>query len=445
MRTPIRCPRTRPLLVATLFLCLAPVSAMAVNLMDVFTVSLQSDPVFRSVGASNRAAQEGIAQSRAGLLPVISFGATVATNDQDIRRPAAISANGNFDSSSMTLSITQPIYRRDRWIAIGQATTRVRQSDISYAAARQDLMIRVSQRYFGLLQASDDVDFAVASRDAIQQQLSQAKQRFEVGLIAITDVEEAQARYDLANATVIEAENALDNAREALREVSGEYYEAIAPLAVDVPLLVPTPNDIEAWAATALEQNLQLRSANEATLVARDEIQRVEAGHLPTLDLVGTHTRSDTLGGPAGGTDTWTSTLGLQLTVPIYEGGVVLSRTRQSRALYQQSLEDLETVRRSTQRQARDAFLGVRSGISRVKALKQALSSTESALEAVRAGFDVGTRTSVDVLNAQSDLYGARRDYARARYQYILDILSLKQAAGTLSEEDITEVNGWLR
>ena len=190
-----------------------------------------------------------------------------------------------------------------------------------------------------------------------------------------------------------------------------------------------------------------MQAAHEATLIARDEIRRVEAGHLPTLDLVGSHTRADNIGSSSAGSgvETWTTTLSLQLNVPIYEGGAVLSRTRESRHLYEQSVADMETVRRSTQRQAHDAFLGVKSGISRVKALKQALASTESALAAVQAGFEVGTRTSVDVLDAQSDLFEARRNYASARYAYILDILSLKQAAGTLSEEDLMQVNAWLR
>ena len=288
---------------------------------------------------------------------------------------------------------------------------------------------------------------AQANKDAIARQLEEAETRFEVGLIAITDVEEAQARFDLANADVIQAENALDNAREALREVAGEYYGSISSLIDEVPLIVPEPDDIDAWTTIALEQNLQLRAAHEATLVARDEIRRVEAGHLPTLDLVGSHTRSDNRGsGGAGfGVESWTSAIGVQLNLPIYQGGTVLSQTRESRHLYEQSVADLETVRRSTQRQAHDAFLGVKSGISRVRALKQALASTESALAAVQAGFDVGTRTSVDVLDAQSDLFEARRNYASARYAYILDILSLKQAAGTLSEDDLVQVNGWLQ
>ena len=432
---------------ATTALLAATPCAGAADLMDVYAKSLQSDPVLRSAGAANRAAQEQIPQARAGLLPEVTFSASMTANDQEVRRPAAIRSDSDFGSSSMTLSISQPLYRRDRWIAIGQAEGRVRQSDVSYAASRQDLMIRVAQRYFDVLLAADEVEFSVASRGAIAQQLEQARQRFDVGLIAITDVEEAQARFDLANADVIQAENALDNARETLREVSGEYARDLARLVAEVPLLVPEPDDIDRWTDIALEQNLQLRAAHEATLVARDEIQRVEAGHLPTLDLVASQVRSDNLGSRTSGfgVDSTSSALSFRLNVPIYQGGTVMSQTRASRHLYDQTIEDMETVRRSTQRQAHAAFLGVKSGISRVRALKQALASTESALAAVQAGFDVGTRTSVDVLDAQSDLFEARRNYASARYTYILDVLSLKQAAGTLSEEDLAEVNHWLR
>ena len=420
-------------------------STLAVDLMDVYTTSLQRDPVFRSAGAGNRAAQEFIPQARAGLLPEVAFGASAGRTNREIRQPAVIATSDDFSPRDMSLSITQPLYRRDRWIAIGQAESLVRQSDVSYAAARQDLMIRVADRYFRLLNAGDDVNFATGNRDAIRQQLEQAQQRFEVGLIAITDVESAKARYDLANATVIEAESNLNNANEALREITGEYYDHVEQLAVDLPLLVPEPNDIDIWAQTALQQNLEIQAANEVTLVARDEIQRVEAGHLPTLDLVGSHRRTNDTPGSFAGTNTWTTTLALQLNVPIYQGGAVISRTRESVHLHQQTLDDLESVRRAVQRQTHDSFLGVLTGIARVGALKQARISNEAALEAVKAGFDVGTRTSVDVLDAQRDLLLALRDYAQARYLYILDILLLKQAAGTLSEDDLVEVNGWLR
>lgn len=247
---------------------------------------------------------------------------------------------------------------------------------------------------------------------------------------------------------MILAENELDNSREALREVTGEYHEALAALGQAMPLQMPEPNDIDRWTETALNQNLQLAGQRYSADRSRLEIQRVEAGHLPTLDLVGTHGRAvikdSTSGGGSGLRDNSSTAVGLELTVPIYAGGSVLSRTRQSRHLYQREVDEVERIRRSVQRQTRDAFLGVRSGISRVNALEQAVKSNEAAAEAIEAGFQVGTRTTVDVLNAKRDLFRAKRDFAEARYQYIVDILTLKQAAGTLEEEDLRLVNSWL-
>ncbi|RKZ34214.1 MAG: type I secretion protein TolC, partial [Gammaproteobacteria bacterium] len=348
-----------------------------------------------------------------------------------------------FNSNNLLLSITQPIYRKDLVIQLGQAKDQVRQADVTYASARQDLMVRVAQRYFDVLSAKDELEFAHASKEAIYQQLQQSRQRFEVGLIAITDVEEAQAGFDLAVAGEIAAVNQVDNAREALREVIGRYEETLAPLGKELPLVVPDPDDIEAWTQTALEKNLSLQAANMTVDVAFAEIQRIRAGHLPTVDLVGAHDRTDA-GSRLSTTETRTTSLSLQLNVPIYQGGLIMSQTRQARHLHRQAVDELERERRSAQRQTRNAFLGVRSGISRVKALIQAEVSTQSALDAIEAGFEVGTRTSVDVLGAQRELFRARRDLAAARYAYILDILRLKQAAGTLSETDMEQISGWL-
>ena len=300
-------------------------------------------------------------------------------------------------------------------------------------------MMRVSQRYFDVLEAEDELSFARATLEAFRQQLMQSRQRFEVGLIAITDVEEAKAGFDLARAQLIAAENALDTAREALRETSGEYQEDLAPLG-EMPLVTPEPADIDQWTETALAQNLRLLAAGHDAETARREIERARAGHSPTLDAVGLHRREDRTG--LGQTDS--TSIGLQLNLPFYAGGAVLSRTRESRHRYRQALDELERERRRAQRETRDAYLGINSGISRVTALEQAVRSSEAAAGAIEAGFQVGTRTSVDVLNAQRELYGARRDLAGARYNYIRNVLRLKHAAGTLSEDDLRQISAWL-
>ena len=409
-----------------------PAPAPAETLVQIFERARASDSEFRAAGAANRAAQEVRPQARAGLLPSASMGLDAnLTRFQRFR---------DLRSYSIVLSVAQPIHRRDRWIALDQANSRIARADALYAAALQDLMVRASQRYFGVLEAEDELSFARATLEAFEQQLRQSRQRFEVGLTAITDVEEAKAGFDLARSQLIAAENALDTAREALRETTGEYPQELAPLG-RMPLVTPEPADIDKWTETALGQNLRLFASRHNAETARREIERVRAGHYPTLDAVGEHRRSDRISRSGV---TRSTRVGLQLNLPLYAGESVLSQTRESRHRYQQALDELERERRRTQREIREAYLGVNSGISQVAALEQAVRSSEAAADAVEAGFQVGTRTSVDVLNAQRDLFRARRDFARERYTYIRNVLRLKRAAGTLSEDDLRQVSAWL-
>jgi len=428
----------------------AGAGAQSADLMHAYSLALVNDPTFQAAGSVNRAAQEAPTLARSDLLPSINARVNTFGNEADVRRGNFLTGGTgrrNFNTHEGQITLTQPIYRMDRWIALDQARVEVSQADATYAFEHQALMLRVAQRYFEVLSAADTLEFALAERDAFAQQLEQSQQRFEVGLIAITDVEEAKAGFDLARAQVIQAENALDNAREALREVTGEYHVAIATLRDDTPLEMPVPNEIDRWTETALTQNLQLAGQRHASDRARMEIQRVESGHLPTLDLVGSHRRNVANGGTSANAtvDNSNTAIGIELNIPIYAGNSVVSRTRQSRHLYQRELDEVERVRRSVQRQTRDAFLGIRSGISRVGALEQAVKSSAAAADAVEAGFQVGTRTTVDVLDAKRDLFRAKRDHANARYLYIVDTLTLKQAAGTLAEEDLRLVNSWLR
>ena len=424
--------RARALATGVFLMAMAPVTP-AENLLEVFEAALASDPEFLAAGADNRAAREIRPQALAGLLPGVRLSLDTRWNERQ-RRP-------DFRSDNLTLDVEQPLYRRDRRIAVEQADSTIAGADALYAAARQDLMVRVAERYFGVLEAEDELSFAQATLEAFEQQLAQSRQRFEVGLIAITDVEEAEAGFDLSRAQRIAAENALDIAREALRETTGAYQERLAPLG-DMQLVMPQPADIDRWTETALERNLRLLAARHDTETARREIERIQAGHSPTLDAVGSLGLNDSESGISG--ETRRANVGLRLNVPLYSGGSVVSRTRESRHRYQRALDVLERERRSAQRETRDAYLGVDSGISRVQALEQAVRSSETAAEAVEAGFQVGTRTSVDVLDAQRDLFRARRDLSEARYGYVLDVLRLKRAAGTLSEEDLRLISIWL-
>jgi len=415
-------------------LVVASVAASASDLVEIFELALTSDPEFLAAGADHRAAREILPQALAELRPRVRATFDTRWNERQ--------HGTDYRSDHLTLGIEHPIYRRDRRIAIDQADRRIARADALYAAVRQDLALRVAERYFGVLEAEDELGFAQATLEAFEQQLAQSRQRFEVGLIAITDVEEAKAGFDLSRAQLLAAQNALDIAREALREMTGAYQERLAPLR-ETHLVMPEPADIDQWTAIALEKNLRLLAARRDMETARQEIARIRAGHAPTLDAVGSFGLND---GDSGGAlrETRRADVGLRLSFPLYSGGSILSRTRQSRHRYQRSLDLLERERRRVQRETRDAYLGVDSGISRVQALEQAVRSSQTAAEAIEAGFQVGTRTSVDVLNAQRDLFRARRDLSEARYRYVLDVLRLKRAAGTLSEDDLQLVSIWL-
>lgn len=424
-------PALRVLSAGVLLMAVSAASATE-NLLEIFEIALESDPDYLATGAEHRAAQETVPQARANLLPNARLTYESKWNERQRRDDSR--------SDVLTLDVGHPIYHLDRRIALDQAGNRVARADALYAAARQDLMVRVAERYFRVLEAKDELSFAGATLEAFEQQLAQSRQRFEVGLIAITDVEEAKAGFDLSRAQLIAAENALDIAREALRETIGEYQEQLAPLA-ELHLVTPEPADIDKWTEIALEHNLRLLAARHDAEIARKQIGRVRAGDSPTLDAIGSVGLRDS---DSGNGENRHANVGLRLIIPLYNGGSVLSRTRESRHLHQRALDVLERERRRAQRETRDAYLGVNSGISRVNALEQAVRSSEAAAEAIEAGFQVGTRTSVDVLNAQRDLFRARRDLSEARYSYILNVLRLKRAAGTLSEEDLRLVSIWL-
>jgi outer membrane protein len=423
-------------------------TAFGEDLLQVYRLAEQKDPQFLGVQSSYKATLEHVPQARARLLfPNLSISANTTENWQDIKYNSGFSflpgGNYSYNSRGYSLNLTQPVFHWDRYMQLKQAGSEVRQAQLEVDSARQDLIVTVAQRYFDVLAAIDNVEFSRAEKEALARQLDQTQQRFKVGLIAITDVQEAKAGYDLSVADEIAAKKALDDAHEALREVSGDISKNLDQLSDTLPLITPEPADAEKWTQTALKQNLKLASAEAAAEIANREIAVQRAGHYPTVDIVGSHGTNIT-GGQFGHTDTDASAIGVELNVPIYSGGLVVSRTREARFRHEASLDKVEAQRRAATRQARDAYAGVISGISRVEALKQALKSTQTALEATEAGYAVGTRTAVDVVTQERELYGAKRDYAKSRYEYILDTLRLKQAAGTLSPANLEQINKWL-
>ncbi len=423
----------------------ATATVRAEDLWQAYQWAEKKDPQLSAQEANYLAVTEKLPQARAqAYMPKAQVDAAGSVNRQDITT-STVGRGGvsTFINTSYELTVTQPVFHVDRFVQVQQADKNILQAQAQLGAARQDLIVRVAERYFEVLAAMDSLQFAEAEKTALQQQLEQSRKRFEVGLIAITDLQEAQAGHDRAVAQEIETRNQVENAQEALREVVGNDPRHLAQLGSSLPLAMPQPADIDKWTQTALRQSLQIAAAQHAADVAEDEIKRQRAGHYPSLDINGSHGYTDRGGQfPA---QTEASSIGLALTVPVYEGGAVVSRTREARHRHQEALDRLEQQRRATHRGARSAYLGVISNINRIKALEQAVVSNQTAVQATQTGFEVGTRTGVDVVTAERTLFQGRRDFARARYDYVLNSLRLKQAAGTLSPEDVVQVNAWLK
>ena len=437
----------RKILISLSFSLLVISPLQAENLADIYKLALVNDPTFAAAKQEFLATQEIKEQRFALFLPAISLGANY-TNINQKYTVAGADTKYDYSTNSYGLNLKQMIYRHDYFVQYKQADYQVAQASANFNNAAQELILRVSQRYFDVLGAIDNLDFATAEKKSIEEQLNQTRQRFEVGLTAITDVHEAQARYDQSVAQTIAAENLLAINRENLREITGQHPQNIAKLSPKTPLVRPEPENIEEWTEIANRQSLSLIAAEKAMQIAREEINRQRAGHYPTLDLVASKTYSSSDGGAFvgfTGRDQEESRIGLQLNLPIYQGGLINSKTSQAAYQYNQAKDLYERQRRSTENQTRSAYLNVLANISQVLAYEQALKSSRTALEATEAGYEVGTRTAVDVLNSRREVFRAERDYAKSRYAYILETLALRQAAGTLSDEAVNAISRWLQ
>ena len=430
----------------TLAAILASINCLSADLANIYFLAEKNDPTYQQEVSKHRIIIESRPQALAKLLPSLNLSGNTKRNAQDISTSgSSIGADGevDFNSHGYSLNITQPLFRRDVFIALGQADVQIKESEAKLAKAQQDLIIKVSESYFNVLKSLDNLEFAKTEAVSLKRQLEQADQRFEVGLSAITDVQEARAGYDLAVAEEIQAMNKTDNAKEQVRELTGEYISQFHSLGDEIILVKPNPEEINSWTELAIKQNLDISAANFALESARKEIKKQSAGHLPTVDIVASH-GYDSTGGRFGSTRTDRAAIGLELNIPIYSGGLVSSKTREAHERYNQSMHYLEKARRTAQRETREAYLGVISGISQVNALKQAVVSSETALLATESGFEVGTRTAVDVVASQRATSKALRDYSNAKYNYILNTLKLKRSAGTLSPDDLNLINDWL-
>lgn len=435
-------------------------TANAASLLEVYQQALQSDPLIHEAEARRLASLEASPQARGLLLPQLNAGGSWTQGSRSGRTafqvPGGIDVAGT-ESDNETFGwgaeLRQTVFRWDQVVGLKQAGKLVAKAEIDFEAAQQDLIVRVVVRYFEVLGAEDRLTSIHADRLAIARQLEQAKQRFEVGLIAITDVQESQAAYDQSVAAEIQAKRELATARGFLQEITGEYVSMLSAPDEGFPLQSPNPADEGSWIDLAMGQNLNLVSSRFSEEIARDEISFRRTGHYPTVELVANYQDSETdvtgqtvdgVAFPDFVVDSQNDSIGIEFSLPIFAGGRTSSRVREAVYLHRASKEQLQRIARETERQTRDAYLGVLSEISRVKALEQAVKSSSTALEATQAGFEVGTRTIVDVLNSQRTLYIAITNFYQSRYTYIGNVLRLKLAAGTLEVQDLEEIDRFL-
>lgn len=419
-------------------------SAFADTLAEVYDQAKQNDPTLLRSAAQRDAAFEAVTSSRSTLLPQINLTANYDINRGDRDFDSGVNSNLDNNNWGVGVGFTQELYQRSSWITLDTAEKTARQADSAYAAEQQGLILRVATAYFEVLRAQDNLEFVRAEKAAVARQLEQTKQRFEVGLSAITDVHDAQAQYDAVLADEVLAENTLTNNYEGLREITGQEHSNLSILDTARFSASKSSESAAALVEQAQEKNLSLLASRISQDIAKDNISLASSGHLPSLTLDGSYSIADQ-SSSSDDYDQDNLNLGLNLVVPLYTGGNTTSLTKQAEYNYVAASEDLEATYRSVVKDVRAFNNNISASIGALRAYEQSVVSAQSALEATEAGFDVGTRTIVDVLDSTRRLYDANKNLSDARYNYILSVLQLRQAVGTLSEQDIVDVNAGLK
>lgn len=420
---------------ATLFasLCSSATLASAGALEEIYQKALNNDAQLKIAEATYRANKEALPQARAGLLPNINATANTSYTDAD---------TASFNNHGYTVSLVQPVFSAARWFTYQQGQTLDEQAQLRFDLAQQNLILQSIDTYLNVLRAKSNLETAESQERAIKRRLDQVNAQFEVGLIAITDVHEAQASYDNARVNLIEAEGALDNSYEAIERLTGETITQTDLLSPEYPIQELTPADPESWLTKALNDNIGLQLVKADIEVARKNAQIAKSGHLPTIDLNATHDKDK----GTFNTNDWneSNVVGLTLSLPLYQGGATSSRTRQAYAQMDASMQTYEDTQRGVKQSTRSLFRNIKTNVLSVFARQQSIISSQAALDATSEGFSVGTRNVVDVLAAEQALYAAKRDYANARFDYVLNLFTFKQQIGTLSPEDLTGLDNWL-
>jgi len=434
-----------PVSVAFALASLAPL-AQAQSLVELYESARAFDATYQSAKLQYDANLARADQARAGILP--SAGLSAGASRVNVDSTTSPAGGGtSFNTQNATLSASQPLYRPGNWANYEQGFRQVDLARAQVEAASQDLIVRTSQAYFDVLASQDTLAFVRAQKEAVNEQLAFAKRNFEVGTSTITDTREAQARFDLVSAQEIAAENDLRVRKIALDQLVGITESQPRPLAVPVNLPDVVPAEVSTWVSQSEAVSPAIRQARSNAEIADLEVKKAEAGHKPTLDATASYnvTKNPSNTAQAGiSSRANTGSVGLLLNVPLFAGFSTQNRIRETLALRDKALSDLEGARRSVSQNVRTAYFGVQSGQGQVRALEAAELSSQSALDANRLGYQVGVRINIDVLNAQSQLFQTKRDLAQARYNVLLGGLRLRQASGTLTPDDLQQVNGLL-
>lgn len=418
------------------------VASQAENLLQVYQQARLSNPDLRSSAADRDAAFEKINEARSPLLPQLGLGADYTFNNgyRDAR-------DSDSNTKSASLQLTQTLFDMSKWRALTLQEKTAGIQDVTYQTAQQTLILNTATAYFNVLNAIDTLSYTEAQKQSIYRQLDQTTQRFNVGLVAITDVQNARSQYDSVLASEVSARNDLDNAVESLRQVTGNYYPSLASLNVD-RFQTEKPQPVSNLLKEAENRNLSLLSARLSQDLAREQIRSAETGHMPTLGLTAsTNLASNHYNGDrSSGVNniSGNNQVGLSFNLPLYSGGSVTSQVKQAQYAFVAASEQLEAAHRTTVQTVRSSFNNINASISSINAYKQAVVSSQSSLDAMEAGYQVGTRTIVDVLNATTTLYNAKQQLANARYSYMINQLNIKSALGTLNEQDLIALNNHL-
>jgi len=416
--------------------------ALAEDLLDIYALAEQNDPQLRSAQQQRLSVEQNVPIERADLLPQLQGSGGV-----DYTHTRVIDGNaGGQDvikgsGRNLALTLSQTIYNRTENLQLDIAQLQVRQAEIDFEQARQDLILRTGQAYFQVLNADAQLELAKANRTALKRQLERAQRQYEVGLVAVTDVADAQSEYDQATAQIISARNALNNAEAALATIIGRTETDLDDIRTNLDVTAPQPASPEEWMDLAAEQNLGLQSAIVGTRIAQQNVDVARSQRAPTVDLEGSYGYDDSPSQFTGQNETLNGQVGIQLKLPIYTGGRINARSRQAAFDYQRSQFDLDSQRRQVRQQTSESYRGVQNSISEITAFRQAVESARTSLVATEAGYGVGTRTIVDVLNAELRVFQAMADYLDARYSYINNLLQLKADTGQLTAADLQAIN----